>query len=114
MELFASPSACELPTSDQPLRVAEFHDLFTDHLLGHDRVAATTLDLAFPDEPGLAVAVGDLTERETACCSFFSFSLCHEDGGLLLRVAVPATYVEVLDGLERLAGLAARPEGEDR
>jgi hypothetical protein len=40
--------------------------------------------------------------RETACCSFFTFTLTATGGALELAVAVPDSHVEVLDGLAAL------------
>jgi hypothetical protein len=50
----------------------------------------------------------DLTTRETACCSFFSFTIRPGTSALRLDVRVPAHYVEVLDGLaaRATAGMA--------
>ena len=67
-----APAACTLPTSDQPLRVAEFDALFaaasagsTD---GHPELALT-----LAPAPGRDDKVRELTHRESACCSFFTF-----------------------------------------
>lgn len=106
MELFPAAASCVLPTADKPLRVSEFEDLFARHLTGLERVDATTLDLRFRGEPGLDRSIQDLAARETVCCSFFSFTLDASDG-LSLRASVPVQYVEVLDGLQRLAHTAA-------
>lgn len=107
MDLLPTVSECTLPTVDQPLRVREFANLLTTVLTDLDRVDDTTLDLWLRDEPGLEDSVEALTARESACCSFFTFALDRADG-LTLRVQVPAAYVDVLDGLERLAEAAAR------
>lgn len=102
MELFTAPSACTLPSTDQPFRVAEFDALFADHVKGLERIDATTLSLRFSADPGLDRTIADLAARESACCSFFSFSLDRNDG-LSLRVSVPERYTDVLDGLQALA-----------
>lgn len=109
MELFPVPAACSLPTTDQPLRVAEFEALFAGFLAGLERVDPTTLYLRFQFEPGLDRSIEELAARETACCSFFTFTLDRNDG-LDLRVTVPGEYVEVLDGLQRLAQTAVSLE----
>lgn len=109
MELFTAPSACTLPTTDRPLRVAEFDALFADHANGIERIDATTLDLRFRADPGLDRTIEDLAAREAACCSFFSFTLDRTDG-LSLRVSVPEQYAEVLDGLQALAHRAGHLE----
>jgi hypothetical protein len=68
--------ACTLPTADRPLRLAEFDDLFARALRAIER----------PDAPGharLVLAGGvdlpgrvrRLADAETACCSFFTFTI---------------------------------------
>ncbi|MBO4207493.1 hypothetical protein [Micromonospora echinofusca] len=49
----------------------------------------------------------DLTQRETSCCSFFTFSFTHSAEALRLEVRVPDRHVAVLDGLaaQATAGL---------
>ena len=54
-------------------------------------------------DPGVEMTARDLTERETACCSFFTFDFTIGAHAVQLEVAVPPASVEVLDAL------AARP-----
>ncbi|HEY9339286.1 MAG TPA: hypothetical protein VIQ79_32905 [Kribbella sp.] len=82
---------CTLPTAERPFRVAEFDQLFADHLRRAERVDPQTLDLTL--DPESLATVEDLTARETECCSFFTFTL-----ELHLRVRVPPTQTAVLDG----------------
>lgn len=105
-----APDACTLPTVEQPLRLAEFDELFTGSLRGIERVEPTRLRLRLD---GTAEAVArDLTAREASCCSFFGFQFDAEAGGgagaeLRLDVTVPPAYVDVLDALAlRAAGAA--------
>src|SRR5690242_1648595 len=103
--------ACTLPTPDRPLRAAEFDDLFA-HVRRVERPAPTRLRLEFAedlvDPPAVAARAADLAVRETACCSFFTFTLAVTGAGTSLEVAVPAGQVAVLDALAtRAAG--ARP-----
>jgi len=92
------PAACTLPTAEQPLRVAEFDELFADHLRSADRVGPRTLDLVLTAESRGTVA--ELTARENECCSFFEFDLTDTaDGEVRLRIGVAPTQVAVLDGL---------------
>src|ERR1700709_2140543 len=68
--------ACTLPTADQPLRLAEFDDLFATTLRAIERpddVGRARLALEGSDD--LAARVQRLTDAETACCSFFTFTL---------------------------------------
>jgi hypothetical protein len=95
------PEACTLPTVERPLRLAEFDDLFATALLGQQRIAPTRLRWRL--DPGVASVARDLTERESACCSFFTFSFATTVDGLQVDVEVPAEQVAVLDALTERA-----------
>jgi hypothetical protein len=101
------PAACTLPTAQRPLRLAEFDTLFATavHHVEATAPARTRLRLAGP--PGLVETVRNLTAREAACCSFFTFTVTPEpaaDGeALTLDITVPAAYTEVLAALTRRA-----------
>ena len=86
---------CTLPTAERPFRVAEFDQLFADHLRRAERVDPQTLDLTL--DPESLATVEDLTARETECCSFFTFTFTSEDDGLRVDVTVPDAYVDILD-----------------
>ncbi|NUR24529.1 MAG: hypothetical protein HOV83_01515 [Catenulispora sp.] len=98
------PQSCTLPTEEQPLRVAEFDALFAESLLGVERPAPVRARLVL-DAAAEPVA-RDLAERETGCCSFFTFAFGSDEfGHLAMDVSVPAAHVGVLDALvERAAG----------
>jgi hypothetical protein len=110
--------ACTLPTADQPLRVAEFDDLFTTALRaieGPDASGRARLVLAGRD--GLVDRVQRLADAETACCSFFTFTLTPlatdpadpaEGTVLALDIEVPVARADVLAALIRRAGQARR------
>ncbi|MFI9845458.1 hypothetical protein ACIHFD_51145 [Nonomuraea sp. NPDC051941] len=101
------PSACTLPTAEQPLRVAEFDALFAEAVRAVRRPDRTRLllDLVFaPDNAGRA---SQLAARESGCCSFFSFTLTIADGVMGLEVRVPEQHVKVLDALQARAEAAA-------
>lgn len=97
------PDACTLPTPEQPLRVAEFDALFATSLRSIDRPAPTRLRLTLAD----VTNVEDLIARETACCSFFTFTLQNH----VLDVEVPPSHTKVLDALaaRATAELGERP-----
>ncbi|MFI7707471.1 hypothetical protein [Nonomuraea sp. NPDC049480] len=101
------PSACTLPSADQPLRVAEFDALFADAVQAVVRPEPTRLRLELVFSPEHAARAAELAARENGCCSFFVFTLTIADGSLVLEVAVPAEHVEVLDALTGRAGVAA-------
>jgi hypothetical protein len=104
-----APTACTLPSTDRPLRVAEFDALFATALRSVDRRGRTELALTLAPAPGRVDVVRDLIRRETDCCSFFDFRL-EEGDPLRLLVTVPATYANVLDALTaRASRLPADP-----
>ena len=102
--------ACALPTADQPLRVAEFDDLFATALRAiepPDASGRARLVLAGGDD--LAERVQRLADAETACCSFFTFTLTplgtdEVDAAVLaLDIEVPVARADVLAALVRRA-----------
>jgi len=99
--------ACTLPTAERPLRLAEFETLFADHLsdLTWD---GDRLRLSLSGGADLRAVVADLTARESACCSFFDFSLSGAVDRVVLDVGVPPERREILDGLADLAEAARR------
>jgi hypothetical protein len=94
------PTACTLPTAEQPLRVAEFDGLFATVVRPPERTGPTTLLVHLPAEA--ASTIRDLVARETACCSFFSFDVRASESGTDVLVRVPEEHAPVLDGLERV------------
>jgi hypothetical protein len=106
--------ACTLPTAEQPLRVAEFDDLFATSLTAVVRLpgAPTRARLLLAGDAGLRERVQRLAAAETACCSFFAFtvtSLPGDDRGTVaLDMEVPAARAEVLTALVDRAERACR------
>jgi hypothetical protein len=96
---WAPVDACTLPTEEQPLREAEFDDLFATALRRVERPEPGRARLIFDRD----TRVEDLVARESACCSFFDFEITATAEGLMLDVRVPAARGEVLDGLARRA-----------
>lgn len=92
-----APEACTLPTSERPLRVAEFDDL-SGYVLRSERVHATRLDLSIPAD--VESAARDLGRRETECCSFFTFEFDSAGEAVVVHIAVPAEHISVLDAIE--------------
>ena len=93
------PSSCSLPTKDRPLRVAEFDALFGAHLRSVSRISDTTVELVLIGGGAAADMARDLADRETACCSFFTFAV-HAEGQIVrLRVDVPPEQTDVLTAL---------------
>jgi hypothetical protein len=111
---FVVPDACTLPTAQQPPRLAEFDTLFITAVVAVETVSATHTRLRLAGPAGLAATVRDLAARETACCSFFTFTVTPATGNdtdgeaLDLDVEVPAAHVDVLTALAgRARALAA-------
>lgn len=97
-----SLSACTLPTAERPLRLAEFDDLFRTSVrsVGRD---GDTVHLHLSGLAGLREQVRDLAERESQCCSFFTFTLAGTDDDLDFDIGVPAAHRDVLDALNARA-----------
>jgi hypothetical protein len=103
-----APQACTLPVTERPLRVGEFDALFAACVRGIERVEQGRLRLGLKATPQTAGRVAELAVAETACCSFFTFTLIATGGRLSLEVTVPAQHIGVLDAL---ADMAAKHAG---
>lgn len=101
--------ACTLPTPAQPLRIQEWQGLFATGALGVERLGAYQVRIALRPTPEVAAAAGDLTVRETECCSFFTFALTASAGALHLDVTVPPSQAAVLTALTGWAERAGAP-----
>jgi hypothetical protein len=98
------PEACTLPTVEQPLRRAEFDDLFTRDVLAVVRESPHRVRLQLRPDDAVAARAAGLAVKETGCCSFFTFELTIGDGEVALRIATSPTHEAVL------VALAARAE----
>lgn len=92
-----APDACTLPTSERPLRIAEFGDLF-GHVLRWTRSETTRLDLVLPSD--IESAARHLARRESECCSFFMFTFDLVGENIVMHICVPPSQVAVLDAIE--------------
>ena len=99
MEDLLTTDACTLPTTERPLRLAEFDSLFATAARRVDRDSEDGVRIRLAGEPGLVERIQELTQRESACCSFFTFSLEGSDQDLELHVSVPAERRDILDAL---------------
>ncbi|WP_280401335.1 hypothetical protein [Nocardia carnea] len=86
---------CTLPTVEQPTRVAEFDRFFADAVRDIRRPASARLELVFAHDA--EPVARDLAARESSCCSFFTFDFTSTAEWSVMRVSVPASYIEVLD-----------------
>ncbi|MFF7203534.1 hypothetical protein [Streptomyces sp. NPDC008141] len=92
------PEACTLPTTEQPLRLAEFDALFARSLHRVERVAPGAVRLVL--DPAADGPARELARRESACCSFFTFGFTEsDDGRTVMEVTAPAAYADVVDAL---------------
>lgn len=107
MEHLLTTDACTMPTSERPLRLAEFDALFVENLSKLER-EGDTARLHLEGDSSLRERVADLTARESSCCSFFTFTIDGSDSNLTLGIAVPPAHREILDALAaRAAELSA-------
>jgi hypothetical protein len=94
---------CTLSTVGQLARVAEFDQLFAGMAVRAERPAPTHLRLELRRDPAAARRAAELAVAETACCSFFTFTLTAAADRLFLEIAVPDAH---LPALAALAGRA--------
>ena len=100
--------ACTLPTVEQPLRVAEFDELFATALRDLERGDAQRARLVLVGDPAMPARVQRLVDAESSCCAFFIFTVSRleahasaEPGQVAveLTIEVPAARTEVLAAL---------------
>lgn len=96
--------SCTLPTAEQPMRLAEFDALFATSLVRVERLSATEARLTLAGARDLTSRVQDLANRESDCCSFFTFTVTQRDradgeSDVELTVAVSDDYTHVLEAL---------------
>ena len=107
MESLLNTDACTMPTAERPLRLAEFDALFATAVRRVERRGGD-VRMHLTGGKGLAERVRDLTERESSCCSFFTFGIEGTNQDLTLDVSVPSARQEILDALaERARELSA-------
>lgn len=99
--------ACTLPTAERPLRLAEFDALFEENVQAVTR-NADVVRMQMSGGPGLVERVRDLAERETQCCSFFTFLVEGIDEDLSVEISVPEQHRDILAALaDRASELAS-------
>ncbi|MER6974490.1 hypothetical protein ACFVDI_04565 [Nocardioides sp. NPDC057767] len=107
MENLLTTDACTMPTAERPLRLAEFDDLFATAVRTVER-RGDDVRIHLTGGDGLVDHVRDLTERESSCCSFFTFGIEGTDEALILDISVPPARQEILAALvERAEELSA-------
>jgi hypothetical protein len=93
------PAACTLPTAEQPLRRAEFDDLFADDVLSVNRLSPLEVRFELRPEAEVAARAASLAAKETGCCSFFTFGITITDGTTSMTVSTEPAHGEVLAAL---------------
>jgi hypothetical protein len=93
------PQSCTLPTEERPLRVAEWDAMFSERLTSMSRPQPLRLRLDLAGGEGVEDGVRDLVERESGCCSFFTFTTTPGEGLIALGISVDQAHEAVLDAL---------------
>jgi hypothetical protein len=93
------PDACALPAAERPVRAAEFAQVLADVVRGAERPRPGLLRLDLRPGPDAAARMAALAAAETACCSFFTFTMTLAGGALTMDVSVPEQHVATLDAL---------------
>jgi hypothetical protein len=90
------PIVCTLTPGDAYDRVSEWRDFLAGSVLSAAVVGDTELRLALDPLPESLLCAVDLSQRETACCSFFDFSLAISDSSCTLVIRVPPDAAPIL------------------
>lgn len=93
------PQSCTLPTEERPLRVAEWDGLFAEHMRSLSRPQPLHLRLDLAGGEGVEDRIRDLAERESGCCSFFTFTTTPGKDLIHLDISVDQAHEAVLDAL---------------
>ncbi|MFF0429567.1 hypothetical protein ACFYUJ_34980 [Streptomyces sp. NPDC004520] len=93
------PQSCTLPTEEQPLRVAEWDALFAEQLTSLSRPQPLNLRLHLAGGQNVEATVRDLVQRESGCCSFFTFAISVSEDAIRLDISVDQAHERVLSAL---------------
>ena len=100
-------AACTLPTAERPMRLAELDALLASSVRSVVR-GDLELRLRLTGPATLLESARELAERETACCSFFTFLLDGTGDDFTMSISVPPQRRDILSALadraEALAG----------
>lgn len=100
------PIVCTLHPNDFAGRLEDFRRGVFTHLRAIERLEPARLRLILAGDAD-PVAVRELLAREQECCAFLTFTITPGDRQLLADLQVPAEAAPALDGIARLAELAA-------
>ncbi|MFD5618127.1 hypothetical protein [Streptomyces yangpuensis] len=88
--------------------MAEWDALFSERLTSVSRPQPLSLRLDLAGGEGVEDRVRDLVERESGCCSFFTFTTTPAEGVVRLDIVVDRAHEGVLEALAvRTAALGA-------
>ncbi|GGW71585.1 hypothetical protein [Streptomyces xantholiticus] len=93
------PQSCTLPAEERPLRVAEWDGLFCERLTALSRPQPFHLRLDLAGGSGVEDRVRGLVERESGCCSFFTFTTTPGEDLIRLDISVDQEHEAVLDAI---------------
>jgi hypothetical protein len=105
MNMWPVEDFCTLPSAAQPLRLMEFDELFRRQIWPPRRINPHRVEFTIAGAEGLYAKVSDLVARESACCSFFEFTIAEHardaasEDRLVLWVGVPPSRDDVLEAL---------------
>ena len=97
------PEAYTLPTTERPLRRAEFDDLFAEDVLTVHESSPLEVRLELRAEPDVAARAAQLAAKETACFSFFRFDVVATDGRVAMVVSTESPHEVVLAAMAERA-----------
>jgi hypothetical protein len=100
------PIACTLEAGAARAQLAEWRGLLAGAVARRNRVATGRLELVLSSGFDQVDALVRLAQRETTCCTFFSFSLAVTAVGLTLVIEVPHGAESVLDAFAHTVELA--------
>ena len=93
------PASCSLPTTEHPLRRAEFDELFAEDALSMERLSSETIRIELDGGAEVAGLAARLAVKETGCCSFFTFGLSMSEGRTSMTISTAESHAAVLAAL---------------
>ncbi|WP_367318145.1 hypothetical protein [Streptomyces sp. HUAS ZL42] len=103
------PQSCTLLTEERPLRVAEWDALFAEQLTSLSRPEPLRLRLDLAGGGDVVERVRDLADRESGCCSFFTFAVTPGEDLVHVDISVDPAHEAVLEAIAVRTGIAGEP-----
>ena len=92
------PVSCTLEPAEARSQLGEWQEMLRQVVGASERVSPNRLELTLLPEADIGSVV-ELSQREAACCAFFSFSIAIRADRLVFAVEVPNGAVAILDQL---------------